>query len=139
MPTELHAATATAPERDAWKFRTAWTVAILLAVCVAPILWELAVGWAQHLGRISSRLRWDRGEIALGLTALVLLLVVSHRTVSALGRMFHAGREWPLGRTLRILGLLFALSTVGIALLGLVHQSLWVLRAPVPMVRMLQW
>ena len=111
-----------------------WIVGVLLAIPVAPILLELAIGWASHLARLSDRVSWDRAEIALGLTCLVLLIAVAHASARGLCSMFNA-RAWPLGRTLRTLGLLFALSTVAIALLGLVHQSLWIARAPVPMVR----
>jgi hypothetical protein len=120
---------------SAWrKVLVGWFVAALLAFPVAPILLELCVGWASHLARFTDRVRWDRGEIALGLTCLVLLIAAAHTSACGLCSMFKA-YSWPLGRTFRSLGLVFALSTVAIALLGLVHQSLWIVRAPVPMVR----
>jgi hypothetical protein len=116
------------------KIPIGWIVAVLLAIPVAPILLELVIGWASHLARLSDRARWDRAEIKLGLTCLVLLIAVTHSSARGLCSMFKA-RAWSLGRSLRVLGLVFALSTVAIALLGLVHQSLWIARAPAPMVR----
>jgi hypothetical protein len=89
----------------------------------------LAAGWWGYLGRVVAGLNPDPWVVGTALACLVAFTVGSH---AALRRA--CGEFWPWRRTLKLVGFVVLLAAAGILMVGIVHQTGWLLSAPVPLI-----
>jgi hypothetical protein len=87
-------------------------------------LFNLAVGWAFYLYRVLPQVRVNGAGFA---TALVCLAAL------AFGLQWFL--RWPLRRTAVVLSLIVLLFVAGIAVVGIGHQTAWLLTSPEPFVK----
>lgn len=115
----------------------------LLLWCLLPGDWivqlplTLVLGWAQFLWRVIPTLNPDPWTVGTGLACLVGVIVGAHLFLRWLHRATAAQPDvphWPLGRTLRCVGLVVLMFVAGIAVVGVIHQTGWLARSPEPLV-----
>src|SRR5262245_11575141 len=87
-------------------------VVVLGRFWVAQIPFELAVGWAQYLLRVLSRVDADPWAVVSAVACLAAVIVGSHFTLRWL--MATADRRWPLKRTLQFVALVVLLFVSGL-------------------------
>ncbi|MBA4063334.1 MAG: hypothetical protein C0501_06400 [Isosphaera sp.] len=110
---------------------------LLCAGLVLPfeVLYRLAAGWVNYLGRVVPQLRPDPWVVA---TALVCLAGVSFGT-HRFARWVYAAtspepRRWRRKWTALLVGLFVLAFAAGTAFTGMAHQTAWLVRSPEPLV-----
>jgi len=111
---------------------------------VAPVdfLFNLAFGWIFYLSRVLPQVRVDAsgvatvvvclGALAAGLQWFLYWLV--DQLPKNVASTNHFVRSWPARRTGVILGLIVLMFVAGIAVVGISHQTGWLLSSPEPLV-----
>lgn len=94
---------------------------------------KLAIGWAQYLDRIEKDVRPDFTHVASGVVCLVAFAVGAHLFLRWLARSVAC--EWPAKRTFQALVLVGLMFASGLAVVGLVQQTGWLIRTPEPLVK----
>ena len=99
---------------------------------------DLSFGWIAFLARVVPQLdvRWD-GVAVLGI-GLVGLAVVGHYLLCWLSRELGKGTEqlrrpWRIRWTLALVGLVILMFTAGISMIGVTHQTVWLIRSDEPL------
>ena len=114
--------------------------AIGLAV-PAELCWRLVAGWIPFLTRVAGKISispvgvfsglvWAAGFVG-GLHWFARWLTAARQAESG----EQAGTVWPWRWTLSIAGLIITAFAAGIALTGVVHQTLWLLTSPEPLTK----
>ena len=99
--------------------------------------WELVIavlfGWAAFLHRVGARLEISWPSIGVGVGAFVLFTLGVHMLCRRWRNATAAtGRPWRLRWSLAVTTFVVLLFVAGIALLGIVHQTGWLLTSPEP-------
>jgi prepilin-type N-terminal cleavage/methylation domain-containing protein len=99
-------------------------------VWILEVPFTLALGWVTHLWRVTPKLNPDPWTVGTALLCLAGVTVGSHYFLR-----WVAGSEllWPWKRTLRIVGLIVLMFVSGIAVVGMIHQTSWLVRSPEPL------
>lgn len=93
----------------------------------------LAFGWAAYLERVIPAARPDAAALASGLVCFIASAVGMHvflRWLAAAGAI-----PWSAKRTLQVLLLIAVLFASGIAVVGAVQQTGWLIRTPEPLAK----
>jgi len=116
----------------------AFLVILLLAVAVElrpEVVLALLFGWVSFLMHVIPRLRISWSSLAIASAALVLFTIGIH----ILGRRWRSGTasasspSWRLRWSVAMVGTVILLFVAGISMVGVVHQTGWLLTAPEPM------
>ena len=111
------------------KWLLATFVVFLIALGVATTIavpWTLVTGWVPFLGRVLPRVTVDGRTATFGIVAFLLFAAGIHW----LGRSAYRpanDRRWRLGWSLAAVGMVAVLFAAGICLIGIVHQTGWLL------------
>ncbi len=110
----------------------AWLVLVL---CVAnEVVRALVFGWLSFLGYVGSRVGVDRAGLILAGVALALFAAGVHWFGGAAVRRYHGpeetGRRWRVRWSLASALLVVVLFAAGTCLVGIVHQTAWLLTGP---------
>ncbi|QJW97111.1 DUF1559 family PulG-like putative transporter [Frigoriglobus tundricola] len=102
----------------------------LVFVLQLPV--TLAFGWVPYLGRVLPELNPDPWAVGTAVGCLAGVTVGAHVFLR-----WFAGVEsnWPWKRTLRCVGLVVLMFVAGIAVVGMIHQTSWLVRSPEPLFR----
>lgn len=94
------------------------------------IPFTLALGWVAYIWRVIPKLNPDPWTVGTAIACLAGVTVGSHYFLR-----WVAGSEsrWPWKRTLRIVGLIVLMFVSGIAVVGMIHQTSWLVRSPEPL------
>ena len=99
---------------------------------------DLAFGWIAFLARVVPDLevRWD-GVAVFGI-GLVGLTIVGHCLLRWLSREMgkgteHSWRPWRIRWTVTLVGFVILMFTAGIAMIGAIHQMVWLFRSDEPL------
>jgi hypothetical protein len=111
-------------------------IAIIFVLCglLMPAMVEipitLGLGWVTYLWRVVPRANPDPWTVGTAVACLAGVVVGSHLFLRWL-----AGGEspWPWKRTLRCVGLVVLMFVAGIAVVGMVHQTSWLVPSPEPL------
>ena len=119
----------------AWLGLTVLTTAGLMfgQFWVLEIPFQLAFGWGPYFERVWRDVRPDAVSVAAGVVCFVGAAVGLHvflRWLAATGE-----RPWPVKRTLRLLVLVVLLFASGVAVVGVIQQTGWLIRSPEPLVK----
>ena len=90
-------------------------------------------GWAKYLATVVPRVRWNPGVLLLAAICLTACTLLTHGLAKWLWQG-NAARRWRWKWTLLALGGVLLTFVAGVAATGVVHQSGWLLRSPVPLV-----
>lgn len=88
----------------------------------------LALGWVPYLGRVVPQLNPDPWAVGTAVACLIGVTVGSHYFFRWL-----AGGVWPWKRTLRCMGLVVLMFVAGTTMVGMTHQTTWLVRSPEPL------
>lgn len=114
-------------------------VGVLLLAVSAPfeVPFALLFGWAPFLFRTLPRITVDGPSVAVAGLALVLFTLGVHRAGRAwrrrAGTPASTSPAWKIRYSLALVAAVFILFTAGIALIGITHQTVWLLRADEPL------
>jgi len=132
---------------SAAKWRTGCLYSIFLVTLATGIitspLWELGIdlvgGWALFVIRVAPRIQLNVGGICTGVLALLAFSFGLHRFMCwlypHLSRIVGQEREpyWTVRWTRQIVTLILFLFVAGIAVVGVVHQIVWLVTTTEPM------
>jgi hypothetical protein len=93
----------------------------------------LAFGWAAYLERVIPAARPDAAAVASGAMCFVASVVGLHvflRRLAAAGAI-----PWSAKRTVQVLLLIAVIFASGVAVVGLVQQTSWLIRTPEPIAK----
>jgi hypothetical protein len=107
-------------------FVVALGLIIFGALTTAAVPLTLLIGWAPYLGRVLPHVTANAATIAVGAAAIVLFLA----GVQWFGRT--ATHRWRWRWSLAAVGGVVVLFAAGICLIGMVHQTGWLLSSPEP-------
>lgn len=93
---------------------------------------RLATGWVAYLDRAERNVAPDLMHVASAVTCLVGTAIVAHLFLRWLAA--SAGHKWPAKRTFQVLVLVALMFASGLAVVGLVQQTSWLIRTPEPLV-----
>jgi prepilin-type processing-associated H-X9-DG protein len=117
----------------------ALAIVLLVLSCLGflpgfDVLGFLLTGWAFFIQRVfpQVRVRWD--AVISFVVYAVLLIAGSHLFLSWLYRQMGAGK-WHKRWTLSGFCLVILMFAAGIAMIGVVHQTTWLVRSPLPIYR----
>ncbi|HEX4591236.1 MAG TPA: DUF1559 domain-containing protein [Gemmataceae bacterium] len=120
--------------------KTAMAIAGAVLVIVISVLAgafdpvrAILFGWAQFLGRVLPRIAWERNAVVLGLVTFALFTLGVHLAGRRWFRARPANRPWKAGWSLAASAAVVVAFAAGICLIGVTHQSAWLLRADEPM------
>jgi hypothetical protein len=103
-------------------------------IVIVELPFRLAFGWVMYLVRVVPS--WNPDPVAVG-TAVVCLVGVAvggHWFFRWLYKATGDGeREWPWRWTRKVVALVVVMFVAGIAVTGLVHQTIWLVRSPEPL------
>jgi hypothetical protein len=94
---------------------------------------KLLIGWVQYLDRVEKDIRPDATHVVSALVCLVGTVVVAHLFFRSLATA--ASRAWPIKRTFQVLVVVVLMFVSGLAVVGLVQQTSWLIRTPEPLVK----
>jgi hypothetical protein len=104
------------------------------------VVWTLAAGWVAYLKRVVPKVtvRWDL--VASTAAYLVALVVGAHLLLGWLHRETRnadatAPAPWKWRWTLGATAVVLLMFVCGIAMVGIVHQTVWLARSPEPLYR----
>jgi prepilin-type processing-associated H-X9-DG protein len=117
--------------------RTKWQVLLIagIALLVTALAWDvsrmLLLGWALFLLRVVPELKPDGPTVAVSAGAVLLFTIGLHWLAQWWLRYTQPeGQRWKLRWSLGITALLFLMFAAGTAMIGIVHQTGWVLASP---------
>lgn len=128
-------------KKKSWKLR--WIIGIFLSLCFCILFPEVVIGffeigarvlfgWVGFLKRVSYQIEYDPRGVAIGVTALVLLIFGVHRSL----HRYKLNGSWTVSHTVRsVLGVI-GIFLGGIFLVGLGHELAWTNRSPTPWFRL---
>src|SRR5439155_16451380 len=85
------------------------------------------IGWIKYLWRVVPQLNPDPWAVGSAVACIAGVIVGAHLFLRWL-----AGGEWQWKRTFRCVGLIVLMFVAGIALVGVTHQTAWLVRSPEP-------
>jgi hypothetical protein len=100
-------------------------------VLEAPM--KLAIGWVQYLDRVTKDIKPDTAHVVSSIACLAVAFVVAHVFFRSLAAT--AARVWTVKRTLQVLALVVVMFASGLAVVGLVQQTSWLIRTPEPLLK----
>ena len=107
---------------------------IIMAIAgplILDSLLALLTGWFIHLARVIPLLEWNAELIFCFLLALTLGTWMLHRALNWLHKQGSLKQSWTPKRTLALTSLLLMLFGMSVAMTGIVHQSIWVMKGPI--------
>jgi prepilin-type N-terminal cleavage/methylation domain-containing protein len=109
---------------------------LLPGAWIVEIPGTLVFGWVHYLWRVVPTLNPDPWTVGTAVACLLGVIVGAHlflRWFSRAGAAQPDAPQWPLKRTLRLVGLVVLMFVAGIAMIGTVHQTSWLARSPDPL------
>ena len=103
----------------------------LLNMAVLQVILALFLGWLAHTFRVIPLLDWNAELIFCFLLALTLATWMLHRALNWLHKQGTLKQAWTPKRTLALTSLLLMLFGMSVAMTGIVHQSIWVMKGPI--------
>ena len=103
----------------------------LLNMAVLQVILALFLGWLAHTFRVLPLLEWNAELIFCFLLALTLATWMLHRALNWLHKQGTLKQAWTAKRTLALTSLLLMLFGMSVAMTGIVHQSIWVMKGPI--------
>ena len=100
---------------------------------ILQVPYQLVVGWVPYLNRVTSEVQPDPATVVSAVGCLVAVTVGLHLFLRWLAT--SAGRGWPWKRSVQVLLLVVLLFVSGLAVVGLVQQTGWLIRTPEPLVK----
>ncbi len=97
------------------------------AVLQIPV--TLALGWPKYLWRVIPQLRPDPWMVGTAIACLAGVILGTHAFCRWLAP------PWPWKRTWRVVGLVVLMFVAGISVVGIVHQTAWLVHSPEPLLR----
>ena len=94
---------------------------------------KLVIGWVQYLDRVTKDIEPDLTHVVSALACLAGTFIVAHLFFRSLAAV--AARSWPVKRTFQVLVLVGVMFASGLAVVGLVQQTSWLIRTPEPLVK----
>jgi hypothetical protein len=91
---------------------------------------KLAIGWLLYLDRVEKEIRPDLMNVVSAVVCLAGVAGSAHLFL----RWLTAG-AWPVKRTLQVLALVGLMFASGLAVVGIVQQTGWLIRTPEPLVK----
>ena len=107
------------------------TFLTLLGQWIFQAIGALLLGWFTHLTRVIPLLDWNAELIFCFLLALTLATWMLHRALNWLHKQGTLNQAWTPKRTLALTSLLLMLFGMSVAMTGIVHQSIWVMKGPI--------
>ena len=86
-------------------------------------------GWMKYMARVLTRAHWNASHIIFASACLSLLLIGSHLFLRWLCRQVNDS-IWKIRRTLSIAAVTFLLFLGGMAMMGIAHQTGWLVTSP---------
>lgn len=112
---------------------------LVLMVVLPAFLFEvpafLAVGWVMYIGRVVPKLTIDAGSAGLFAVCLVLAAVFGQQFCAWIWRANQTESRWRFKWTAIALAMILTLFAAGIAMTGVVHQTAWLAKSPVKLIR----
>jgi len=113
------------------------------ALYPVEFLFNLAIGWALYCVRVLPQVHPSIEGILTAVVSLVALAFGMHWFLRWLHGQLQVSerfderdfRAWPFRRTGVLLALIVLMFVAGIAAVGMIHQTAWLLTAPEPLVR----
>jgi prepilin-type processing-associated H-X9-DG protein len=105
-----------------------------------PLDFLIAVflGWGFYLGRVGPEIRVTWESVALAVVLLAIFAVGSHTFLTWLYTQLQTGEKtpkpWPRRWSAVVVSLILLMFVSGIAAIGVIHQSGWLLRSKEPLV-----
>jgi prepilin-type N-terminal cleavage/methylation domain-containing protein len=112
-------------------------LAIMAVLCGLLMPWvleiplTLALGWTRYLWRVVPKLNPDPWTVGTAVVCLVGFVAGSHLFLC---RLAGGESRWPLKRTLRCAALVVLMFAAGIGVIGVIHQTSWLVRSPEPLI-----
>jgi prepilin-type processing-associated H-X9-DG protein len=124
-----------------------WVVGTLAALsicagCVFPsqLFFDLGLGWVLYLVRVVPQITVNWNGVLTAAICLVALPLGLHRFLqwfyvqnSKLAENARTDRVWPLRWTVSFLGVVVLMFVAGIAVVGAIHQTAWLVTSPEPL------
>jgi len=110
--------------------------------CIFPweVLFHLAVGWIIYLARVIPQISVNWSGVFTAIICLIALTLGLHRFLqwfyiekSKQGEGTQAERVWPVRWTAAFLSVVVLMFVAGIAVVGISHQTAWLLTSPEPL------
>jgi hypothetical protein len=114
-------------------------LALMIIVMIRGWFWlfqvpfHLMVGWLLYLDRVLREVRPDAATVASAIVCLVAASVGVHVFLRWLAAAWAV--SWSAKRTLRLLLLVGLLFASGVAVVGMVQQTGWLIRTPEPLLK----
>jgi hypothetical protein len=111
---------------------------LLILLGASELARALLLGWLFFLWRVVPRIETNWESLGVALVALALFTAGIHRIAGSWYRRKSpaettVGRKWKLRWSLTAVAAIFLLFAAGISLIGIVHQTSWLLTSPEPM------
>jgi prepilin-type processing-associated H-X9-DG protein len=118
---------------------------VLCCGCILPfdVLGNLAVGWIWYLGRAVPQVPVEWDGVLTAVVCLALLCGGLHLFCRWLYEAAPAAaaaeqtprRPWPFRWTAAVVGVVVLMFVAGVAVVGLTHQTAWLITSPEPLLR----
>jgi hypothetical protein len=114
-------------------------LALMIIVMIRGWIWllqvpfHLMVGWLLYLDRVLREVEPDATAVVSAVVCIVAVACGSHYFLRWLATAWAV--PWSMQRTLRLLLLVGLLFASGVAVVGLVQQTGWLIRTPEPLVK----
>jgi len=107
------------------------TFMVIVGEWTLQTVWFLFTGWLTHLIRVIPLLDWNLELIFCFLLALAIGTAMLHQSLNWLHKQGSFKQAWTAKRTLAFTSLLLMLFGISVAMTGIVHQSIWVMKGPI--------
>lgn len=111
-----------------------WNCAGVTAPFELPAI--LAFGWVRYLGRVLPLVNPDPWAVGTAVVCLAAFTLGTHAFLKWLyAATFPEPRRWERRWTGLLVGLIVLTFTAGIAFVGIIHQTAWIVRSPEPLLK----
>ncbi len=90
-------------------------------------------GWVGYLLRVLPQVNPDPKTVAVGIAAIIAFAIGVHWLGQAFANRKTDGPRWTIRGTMAATVLVFVMFTSAVAIVGVVHMSLWLATSPEPM------
>ena len=98
---------------------------------IFELAWVLLTGWFYHITRVAPKLEWNLELVFCFLLALALGTWMLHRCFLWFHQQGVLKKAWTPRVTLSLTALLLMLFGMSVAMTGIVHQTIWIMKGPV--------
>lgn len=110
-------------------------VLVVMPEPVTLVPWTILSGWIVVIGDVIPRMTWNWEMVTTGMVCLVVFIIGFHWFAGWLRGHHTTGARWPWRWTFSVTAGVVLMFVAGIAVIGLVHQSIWLAKTDEPMVR----